>query len=82
MGSNKIKLNEYLATQSSFYLIYDLSIFYISHRRFGLNNAFRTNRKRAYVAGCKEHLSSIEDKLIFILHSYKSYPTMDILATH
>ena len=41
----------------------------------------RSNRQRQYGAGCIECLSSIDDKLIFILHYYKSYPTMDILAT-
>lgn len=41
----------------------------------------RTNRKREYGGGGKEHLLTIDDKLLFILHYYKSYPTMDVMAT-
>lgn len=40
----------------------------------------RTNRQRQYGAGCKERLATLDDKLLFILHYYKSYPTMDLLA--
>jgi Helix-turn-helix of DDE superfamily endonuclease len=40
----------------------------------------RPNRQRQYGAGCKERLISLDDKLLFILHYYKSYPTMDIMA--
>jgi Helix-turn-helix of DDE superfamily endonuclease len=40
----------------------------------------RANRQREYGAGCKERLSTIDDKLLFILHYYKSYPTMDNMA--
>lgn len=43
--------------------------------------ANRPRRKRAYGAGCPNRLSSIDDKLLFILHYYKSYPTMDVMAT-
>ena len=40
----------------------------------------RPNRQREYGAGCKERLGTIDDKLLFILHYYKSYPTMDLMA--
>ena len=40
----------------------------------------RPNRQREYGAGCKERLLTIDDKLLFILHYYKSYPTMDLMA--
>jgi hypothetical protein len=40
----------------------------------------RPNRQRQYGAGCKERLMTIDDKLLFILHYYKSYPTMDLMA--
>lgn len=40
----------------------------------------RANRQRQYGAGCKERLPTLDDKLLFILHYYKSYPTMDLLA--
>jgi Helix-turn-helix of DDE superfamily endonuclease len=43
--------------------------------------ANRPTRKRAYGAGSPQHLASIDDKLLFILHYYKSYPTMDVMAT-
>jgi AAA15 family ATPase/GTPase len=49
-----------------------------SDKRSQLSN--RANRRRQYGAGCKERLSTIDDKLLFILHYFKSYPTMDLMA--
>jgi predicted DNA-binding protein YlxM (UPF0122 family) len=41
----------------------------------------RDNRLRKSGGGSKQSLVSIDDKLLFILHYYKSYPTMDVMAT-
>lgn len=49
-----------------------------SDKQFQLST--RPNRQRQYGAGCKECLTTIDDKLLFILHYYKSYPTMDLMA--
>lgn len=38
----------------------------------------RANRQRAYGAGRTAHLSSIEDKLLFILFYYRQYPTQEV----
>lgn len=38
----------------------------------------RANRKRAYGAGRIAYLSSIEDKLLFILFYYRQYPTQEV----
>ncbi len=40
----------------------------------------RIDCQRQYGGGCKERLTTIDDKLLFILHYYKSYPTMDFIA--
>jgi hypothetical protein len=41
----------------------------------------RPNRKRQYGGGDKARLLTVDDKLLFILHYYKTYPTMDNLST-
>ena len=41
----------------------------------------RPDRLRQYGGGGKEALLTIDDKLLFILHYYKTYPTMDVMAT-
>lgn len=38
----------------------------------------RANRKRAYGAGRIAHLSTLEDKLLFILFYYRQYPTQEV----
>lgn len=42
----------------------------------------RANRKRKSGGGNKSFLSTAADQLLFILNYYKTYPTMDVLATH
>lgn len=42
--------------------------------------ANRPNRLRQFGGGGKEILLTIDDKLLFILNYYKSYPTMDVMA--
>ena len=41
----------------------------------------RDNRIRQFGGGGKQVLPSIDDKLLFILNYYKTYPTMDVMAT-
>ncbi len=41
----------------------------------------KENRFREFGGGKKQSLPSIDDKLLFILNYYKTYPTMDVLAT-
>ena len=41
----------------------------------------RPDRLRQYSGGDKKALLTIDDKLLFILHYYKTYPTMDVMAT-
>lgn len=38
----------------------------------------RANRKRAYGAGRRAHLKTLEDKLLFILFYYRQYPTQEV----
>lgn len=40
------------------------------------------DRKRIRGGGRKSKLPSVDDKLVFILHYFKSYPTMDVLSTN
>jgi hypothetical protein len=44
--------------------------------------ANRENRLRQFGGGGKQLLPTIDDKLLFILNYFKSYPTMDIMATN
>lgn len=37
-----------------------------------------SNRKRAYGAGRRAHLKTLEDKLLFILFYYRQYPTQEV----
>jgi len=41
----------------------------------------RAGRVRRFGGGGKQSLPKAEDKLLFILHYYKAYPTMDVMAT-
>lgn len=42
--------------------------------------ANKADRLRQFGGGGKECLLTIDDKLLFILNYYKSYPTMDVMA--
>lgn len=42
----------------------------------------QTDRKRAVGGGRPPKLPSVDDKLVFILHYLKSYPTMDVLGSN
>jgi len=43
--------------------------------------ANRADRKRSYGGGGKSRLANVGDMLLFILHYYKAYPTMDVMAS-
>jgi hypothetical protein len=40
----------------------------------------KPNRLRQYGSGGKECLLTIDDKLLFILNYFKTYPTMDVMS--
>ncbi len=44
---------------------------------FVTEQAERPSRKRAYGAGRRAHLKTLEDKLLFILFYYRQYPTQE-----
>jgi hypothetical protein len=44
--------------------------------------AARLDRQREFGGGGKQLLPTIDDKLLFILHYYKTYPTMDVMAVN
>ena len=71
------------------YVGIDYKTYYVLLKEFELsekarmsNLADRAGRKRKAGGGGKSFLLTAADKLLFILHYYKTYPTMDVLATH
>jgi hypothetical protein len=55
-----------------------LPSFHAAWERFVSETFERESRKRAYGGGRKAHLSTIEDKLLFILVYFRLYPTQEV----
>jgi hypothetical protein len=77
---SKRSLKSYTGVDLDTYKILRSELELIENERF-IELSNRDNRLRKSGGGNKQSLFSVDDKLLFILHYYKSYPTMDNLGT-
>ncbi len=76
---SKRKLSSYTGVNLETYKALHKELEIIENQRIR-DLSTRPERLREYGGGGKPILSTIDDKLLFILHYYKSYPTMDVMA--
>jgi predicted DNA-binding protein YlxM (UPF0122 family) len=78
--NSKRSLRSYAGVDYETYktLLFELEL--VENERFKLLKE-KQNRLREFGGGKKQSLSTADDKLLFILNYYKTYPTMDVLAT-
>lgn len=77
---SKRSLKSYAGVDLSTYKTLHFELELIENERLS-TLANRDNRLRQSGGGNKQSLVSIDDKLLFILNYYKTYPTMDVMAT-
>jgi hypothetical protein len=77
--SSKRLLKSYAGVDLETYKTLYTELELIENERFILLSQ-RKNRLRKTGGGNKQALMSTDDKLLFILNYYKSYPTMDVMA--